>query len=92
MKRTRSWGLGQYARGTFVLVALLAIGCTLQYRFGLEHAGAASSELQDIIPNNRPERNPGGKAATFSTQSAVNLTGEYFQAQGTNGRSCASMV
>jgi mono/diheme cytochrome c family protein len=34
--------------------------------------------------------NPGGHAATFSTQGSVNLTGEYFQAQGTNGRSCAS--
>ena len=35
-------------------------------------------------------RNTGGKAATFSTRGSVDLTGEYFQAQGTNGRSCAS--
>src|SRR5262245_18299156 len=28
--------------------------------------------------------------ATFSTQGSVDLTGEYFQAQGTNGRSCAT--
>ena len=53
-------------------------------------AGAASSDGQDSIPNNHPERNPGGKAATFSTQGSVNLTGEFFQAQGTNGRSCSS--
>ena len=45
---------------------------------------------QDSFPNNLPHKNPGGKAATFSTQGSVNLTGEYFQAQGTNGRSCAS--
>lgn len=90
MKRTSSWGLRHYARGTFSLIALLAIGCTLQHGFGLEQAGATSSVIQDMIPNNHPERNPGGKAATFSTQGAVDLTAEYFQAQGTNGRSCAS--
>lgn len=42
------------------------------------------------FPITIPFVNPGGKAATFSTQGFVNLTGEYFQAQGTNGRSCAS--
>ena len=42
------------------------------------------------LDNNQPIRNPGGAAATFSTQGFVVLTGEYFQAQGTNGRSCAS--
>lgn len=90
MKRASSWGLRHYARGTFALIALLAIGCALQQGLELEQVGVASSELQDIIPNNHPERNPGGKAATFTTQGAVDLTGEYFQAQGTNGRSCAS--
>lgn len=90
MQRTSSWGLRQYARGAFALVALLAIGCTLQCGFELQQVGATNSEVQDVIPNNHPERNPGGKAATFSTQGAVNLTGEYFKAQGTNGRSCAS--
>jgi cytochrome c peroxidase len=44
----------------------------------------------DSIPNNHLFKNPGGKAATFSTQGHVDLTGEYFQAQGTNGRSCVS--
>jgi cytochrome c peroxidase len=48
-----------------------------------------SMEAQQL-PNNLPHPNPGGKAATFSTQGAVDLTGEFFQAQGTNGRSCAS--
>ena len=42
------------------------------------------------IANNHRFRNPGGRAATFSTQGFVDLTGEYFRAQGTNGRSCAS--
>ena len=63
---------------------------SLQFRFGVEPAGATTSEVEDSIPNNHLERNPGGKAATFSTQGSIDLTGEYFQAQGTNGRSCAS--
>jgi mono/diheme cytochrome c family protein len=35
-------------------------------------------------------QNPGGEAATFSAQGSVNLTGEYFKPQGTNGQSCAT--
>jgi hypothetical protein len=34
--------------------------------------------------------NPNGLAATSSTQGFVNLSGEYFQAQGSNGRSCST--
>lgn len=45
---------------------------------------------ENSVPNNLPVRNAGGHAATFSTQGQVDLTGEYFQAQGSNGRSCAS--
>jgi cytochrome c peroxidase len=48
------------------------------------------AKSNDSIPNNHPAQNPGGHSATYSTQGAVDLTGEYFQAQGTNGRSCVS--
>jgi mono/diheme cytochrome c family protein len=34
--------------------------------------------------------NPGGEATTVSTKGSVNLSGEYFKAQGTNGQSCAA--
>jgi hypothetical protein len=44
----------------------------------------------DSLPNNFPHRNEGGYGATFSTQGFVSLIGEYFQAQGINGRSCGS--
>jgi cytochrome c peroxidase len=67
-------------------MALLSVALVIAYA-GFGRAGAGSP---DSIPNNHLQKNPGGKAATFSTQGAVNLTGEYFQAQGTNGRSCAS--
>src|SRR6185436_13818217 len=50
----------------------------------------AAQEPETTIDNNQPFRNPAGHAATFSTQGLVDLTGEYFQAQGTNGRSCVT--
>jgi cytochrome c peroxidase len=53
-------------------------------------APPTSSKLKGSIPNNHLMPNPGGEAATFSTRGSVDLTGEYFQAQGTNGQSCAS--
>lgn len=43
-----------------------------------------------ILPNNPPIINANGLSATFSTQGFVDITSEYFRAQGTNGRSCAT--
>jgi cytochrome c peroxidase len=51
---------------------------------------ALGAETNGAIPNNKPIENSGGFAATYSTQGFIDMTGEYFQAQGTNGRSCAS--
>jgi cytochrome c peroxidase len=90
MKRCSSRSLGDRIRATVALVALLSLAWGIQYNLGSEPVGATSPMLEDSIPNNEMFRNPGGKAATFSTQGLVDLTGEYFQAQGTNGRSCAS--
>lgn len=69
------------------LRTMLAIFAVLGLAFS---AGRVNSMDSASLPNNLPHPNPGGKAATFSTQGEVNLTGEYFQAQGTNGRSCVS--
>jgi len=53
--------------------------------------GSPAAQTDDTsIDNNRPFRNDAGHAATVSTQGAVDLRGEYFQAQGTNGRSCGT--
>jgi cytochrome c peroxidase len=84
MKSCRSWIHGHRIRPVVAVVALLG------FAWGIELIGATSPMPPGSIPNNHPFPNPGGKAATFSTQGSVNLTGEYFQAQGTNGRSCAS--
>lgn len=87
MKRTSSQSLGYRVRAMIAVIALISSVWLIQHQPYAEPVGASSP---DTIPNNHPIRNPGGKAATFSTQGSVNLTGEYFQAQGTNGRSCAS--
>jgi cytochrome c peroxidase len=93
MKRYSAPSLGRRMRAMVAVVALLGLAWGLVYELGPTLVGATNattSESQDGIPNNHPQRNPGGKAATFSTQGSVNLTGEFFQAQGTNGRSCVT--
>jgi hypothetical protein len=54
------------------------------------NSAPTSSKYKGSIPNNQPMPNPGGEAATISAHGSVELTGEYFQTQGTNGQSCAS--
>ena len=75
-----------------ILAAMVAIALAsvLVFDTRIDLVSKVSSMEPDVLPNNLPHPNPGGKAATFSTQGQVNLTGEYFQAQGSNGRSCAS--
>src|SRR6185369_5590437 len=74
-------------RRIVVLALTIALGLASVLAF---NPGKVSSMDAQQLPNNLPHPNPGGKAATFSTQGAVDLTGEFFQAQGTNGRSCAT--
>ena len=54
------------------------------------HAASDAQEPTSAIENNQPFRNVAGHAASFSTQGLIDVTGEYFQAQGSNGRSCAT--
>ena len=71
----------QYARSSAGVVAALSI------------VAAGWTQLygqSETIFNNVSFRNPSGRSATFSTQGAIHLTSEYFQAQGSNGRSCAT--
>jgi cytochrome c peroxidase len=72
------------------VVALIGLAWGLASYLRSRRVAPTSSKLQGSIPNNHPIPNPGGEAATFSTKGSVNLTGEYFRAQGTNGQSCAS--
>ncbi len=72
-----------------IVVIALSVALGLASLLALDPGKVSSMDAQQL-PNNLPHPNPGGKAATFSTQGSVDLTGEFFQAQGTNGRSCAS--
>src|SRR5687767_11595462 len=89
MKSTNSRSLRRAIRLTVGVFALLNLVWLIGHELYAE-VGASSPDVQSSISNNHLFRNPGGKAATFSTLGSVSLTGEYFQAQGTNGRSCAS--
>ncbi len=90
MNRHSSGSLRQWLRATVAVASLIGLAWGMAYDLGRKVVVTASSMAQESVPNNELVRNPGGKSATFSTQGAVNLTGEFFQAQGTNGRSCAS--
>lgn len=90
MRRYTSRSRGFWIRATVAVVALFGLAWGVTYYLRSKRVAPTSSKYQDSIPNNHPMRNPDGEAATFSTQGSINLTGEFFQAQGTNGQSCAS--
>jgi cytochrome c peroxidase len=89
MKRLSSQSAARKVRAAAVAAALAAFVWGLAYGLGPAPVSATGAG-PDTIPNNRPAPNPNGAAATFSTAGSVDLTGEYFQAQGANGRSCAT--
>jgi cytochrome c peroxidase len=72
------------------VVALLGLGWGLARYLRSRRVAPTSSKYQGSLPSSHLIQNPGGEAATFSAQGSINLTGEYFKAQGTNGQSCAS--
>lgn len=90
MKRDSSRSLGLRIGAVVAVVVLVGVALGLAYYLRSKPVAPTSSKLRGSIPNNQLIRNAGGEAATFSTQGSVNLTGEFFQAQGTNGQSCAS--
>ena len=89
MKKSGSPSLRRALLLTVGVFALLSSAWLIGHHLNAGAVDARSSDVS-VIANNYLFRNPGGKAATFSTQGFVDLTGEYFQAQGTNGRSCSS--
>ncbi|HEY0006477.1 MAG TPA: hypothetical protein VGB17_16970 [Pyrinomonadaceae bacterium] len=91
MKGFSSWSLGLRIGAAGAVVALLGLAWGAAYYLRSKSVAPTSSKYQGSIPNNHLMRNPGGEAATVSTQgSSVNLTGKYFQVHGTNGQSCAT--
>lgn len=87
MRKDISRSLGLRTGVVVVAVALLGLACS---KPAPPTSLPTSSKYRNSIPNLQPMPNTGGEAATFSTRGSVDLTGEYFKAQGTNGQSCAS--
>src|ERR1044071_1510590 len=90
MKRNSSRSLGLRIGVVVAVVALLGLAWGLARYLRSKRVAPTSSKYQGSIPSNQLMPNPGGEAATFSAHGSINLTGEYFKAQGTNGQSCAS--
>jgi cytochrome c peroxidase len=83
----RTWG--SRAAATALAIALGA-GAAAQVPTQDADVAVLPTSLAASLPNNFPHLNPSGLSATFSTQGVIDLEGEFFQAQGTNGRSCAT--
>jgi cytochrome c peroxidase len=90
MKRFSSRSPGFRIALALAVVAIIGLALGLAYYLRSRRFSPSVSKLQGTIPNNHAIRNASGEAATFSTQGAVNLTGQFFRAQGANGQSCAS--
>ena len=74
--------------GLFALTMAAACGVELAEPGQTEEAIARHGGLS--IPNGVPIRNASGYGTTFSTTGKVDLTNEFFQDLGSNGRRCVS--
>ncbi len=86
MKNALPIGLGG------LLLATLAVGCSdAASETETEPVGATSEALTlSRLPNNIPFRNPSGYATTVSSAGYIDLTNEFFQDLGVNGRRCVT--
>src|SRR5262245_33639204 len=69
---------------------LRATVAAVELVLGMEWMAHDGLHAQSSISNNLQFQNSSEQSATYSTQGFVDLTGAYFHAQGSNGRSCAS--
>jgi len=79
----------RFSRGAVLIIASLGLGCGGAGE--PEAVGSVDQALSSLaLPNNLPVPNSSGFAASFSTQGSLHLDDEFFQPQGTNGRTCAT--
>lgn len=90
MKRKGTRNTGLRIGAALAILALIGLGVGLAYYLRGKGIARPSSKLQGSLANSQALQNAGGEAATFSTKGSVNLTGEFFKAQGKNGQSCAT--
>jgi cytochrome c553 len=86
MERTKRRRLpgGYVPVAVAVLTVAAALAATARLRAGSDPG------FPTFLPNNFPHVNASGISSTFSTRGFVDLTGEFFQPQGSNGRSCGT--
>jgi cytochrome c peroxidase len=72
------------------VTAVIGLAFGLVYYLRSKPSSTTSSRFHGSMANNLAIPNPGGEAATISAKGSIDLTGPYFQAPGTNGRSCAT--
>jgi len=71
--------------------ALAVLAAVLSSGMGLAQERTPSNgQLAKGLPNNLPYIDTNGLSATVSSQRFIDVNSQYFQAQGTNGRSCAT--
>ena len=76
---------GRHMRMAIVALTLVAgLAATARVRAGSEQ------DTPTFLPNNFPQINSSGISTTFATGGFVDLSGEYFQPQGSNGRACST--
>lgn len=91
MARNSSRSLGLRIGVAVVVLAVIGLALGFSYYQRKKQAlGPTSSRFRGSLANNHLMPNAGGDAATFSPRGSVNLSGEFFKAQGKNGQSCAS--
>ena len=74
-------------RNMRVVLAALILATAIA---GTSRVRARGDDLPQRLPNHFPEFNESGFVTTFAPGGFVDLTGEFFTPQGTNGRSCAT--
>jgi cytochrome c peroxidase len=79
---------GQRLAAVLAVMAMSAVAWGTAY--AVDDADARAERRRDHVSNRKTFRNPAGRAGTVSTQGSVDLTSEFFKAQGSNGRSCAT--
>ncbi len=70
----------------FVVVSL--VGCATEPE--LSTTEELLSQNKNVIQNGQPVQNDYGHSTTISTQGSIDLTNEFFQDLGSNGRRCVS--
>ncbi len=77
---------------TIGISLLLAISSVAPVNLLAEDGPGGISQLDQLrdLPNGLPFPNPTGFASTFSTAGRIDLTNEFFQDLGANGRRCVS--